>query len=209
MKILVVAATLPEISGIHDHFDLPRRNFIQSPAFDILVTGVGMTATAYALGKYLSASYQLVLNLGIAGAFDRSLSLGEVVNVTSDGFPELGAEDKTNFLTIEELGFGKSSYSNSPLPFSQLETLRSVNGITVNTVHGNQDSIDRLSKRLQPDVESMEGAALFYACEQSGHHCVQVRSISNYVEERNRSNWNIGLAVKNLNKWGIDFLTNI
>jgi len=28
---------------------------------------------------------------------------------------------------------------------------------------------------------------------------IQIRSISNYVEERNRENWNLDLAIRNLN----------
>jgi futalosine hydrolase len=31
--------------------------------------------------------------------------------------------------------------------------------------------------------------------------CIQLRSISNYVEPRNRSNWNIPLAIKALNDY--------
>ncbi|MBA3286215.1 MAG: hypothetical protein H0U27_14320 [Nitrosopumilus sp.] len=30
--------------------------------------------------------------------------------------------------------------------------------------------------------------------------CVQLRGISNFVEKRNRGDWNIDLAVQNLNK---------
>ena len=209
MKILVVAATLPEIAGIYTHFNLPPAAFLQSPKFDLLITGVGMTATAYALGKHLSAAYNLVLNLGIAGSFDYSIPLGSVLNVISDEFAELGAENKDAYISIDELGFGKSKFDNN---FSNeiycLNQLPKVNAITVNKVHGNKHHIQEVKTRLNPILESMEGAAVFYACEQECIPCLQVRSISNYVEERNKETWEIGPAIKNLNDWAIEFLTN-
>jgi futalosine hydrolase len=36
--------------------------------------------------------------------------------------------------------------------------------------------------------------------------CIQIRAVSNYVEKRNRDGWNIGLAIKNLNTFAIEFL---
>ena len=46
----------------------------------------------------------------------------------------------------------------------------------------------------------MEGAAFFYACLLGGVRFHQIRSISNFVEERDRSKWDIPLALANLNK---------
>ncbi|RAJ22429.1 futalosine hydrolase [Pedobacter cryoconitis] len=213
MKILVVAATRAELAGCCTAFGLAEGNFIETPRFDLLITGVGMTATAFALGQHLSAAaqYKLVINLGIAGCFDRKIPLGSLINIVRDEFSELGAENKEGFLTIEDLGFGKSNYTAIPsadnLPGLQTG-LPEVNGITVNKVHGNKESIRAITSRLNPVIESMEGAAVFYCCTQLNIPCIQVRSISNYVEERNRDSWKIGLAIKNLNDWTIEFLTN-
>ena len=209
MKILLVAATRAEISQIIENFNLPDGNFLESVDFDVLITGVGMTATAFALGQTLSNKYKLVLNLGIAGSFNHDIPLGLLVNVTSDEFAELGAEDNAEFLTIDELGFGKGSYNAvNNLLNDNLISLQNVKGITVNRVHGNRESIDQIVKRLNPTIESMEGAAVLYCCYQMDIPCLQIRSISNYVEPRNKGNWKIGLAIANLNKWAIDFLTN-
>ena len=209
MKILLVVATRPEIGLLIEHFKLPEKDFMQTPEFDILITGVGMTATAFALGQHLSAKYNLVLNLGIAGCFDHSIPLGSVLNITVDEFAELGAENKEHFIPIDELGFGKSSYSAYNNLLSESVTkLKKVKGITVNRVHGNEVSISAVKSRLNPVTESMEGAAVLYGCEKAGIPCLQIRSISNYVEPRNKAAWNIGLAVKNLNEWTLGFLTN-
>jgi len=209
MKILIVVATRAELSGLCSAFNLPEGNFLQTEKFDLLVTGVGMTATAFALGQHLSAAYQLVINLGIAGCYDRHISLGTLLNVVSDEFSELGAEDKEEFLPIALLGFGKSLYlAKNESDHAAVLSLKQVKGITVNKVHGNTKNIAAIAERLDPVTESMEGAAVFYCCSQLGISCLQIRSISNYVEERNRDAWKIGLAVKNLNEWAIEFLTN-
>lgn len=209
MKMLLVAATWPEIALLAKHFQLPEKDFVRGRDFDLLITGVGMTATAYALGKHLSGAYKLVLNLGIAGAFNRSVPLGAVLNITSDEFAELGAEDGDNFLSIEQLGFGRSSFvAANNLLHESVSKLKRVKGITVNRVHGNQQSIDRTTKQFSAQTESMEGAAVLYCCQQASVPCLQIRSISNYVEPRNKENWQIGLALKNLNDWAIEFLTN-
>lgn len=208
MKTLVVAATYQEISGLFEHFNWPNEAFVQTKDLDVLITGVGMTATAFALGRYLSAAYDLVLNLGIAGAFTQELALGQLVNITEDTFAELGAEDRDQFLTIDELGFGAGMYrNNNPQPHPLAAQLVSAKGITVNTVHGHKKTIAAIYERLQPQTESMEGAAVFYACAQLSIPCLQVRAISNYVEERNKESWKIGLAIQNLNQWALNFLT--
>jgi len=209
MKILLVAATRAEIALLATHFHLSGQDFVKTKDFDVLITGVGMTATAYAMGKHLSENYKLVLNLGIAGTFDPAIPLATVVNVITDEFAELGAENNDDFLSIDQLGFGKAKYSaRNNLLHSDVEKLPKVQGITVNRVHGSKDSITRIIERCNPGIESMEGAAVLYCCEKEGLPCLQVRSISNYVEPRNRERWQIGAAIKSLNEWAIGFLTN-
>jgi len=61
-------------------------------------------------------------------------------------------------------------------------------------------SILKIRSLFNADVESMEGAAFLFSCLTSKVPCFQVRSISNYVEERDKTRWNLELAFKNLNK---------
>jgi len=201
MKTLLVAATRPEIQPLLDHFG-------EEKPFDVLITGVGMVATAFALGeRFAQQKYDLAVNLGIAGSFDRNIALGEVAEVVEDILAELGAEDGDNFLPIETMGFGESTfYSTNPMLLLPTKKLRA---ITVNTVHGEETSIQKTTARLQPQLESMEGAAFFYACKRSIVPSVQIRAVSNYVEKRNRENWKIGLAVKNLNDFAIELLEKV
>ena len=206
-KILIVAATHEELAETFDYFGWQREHFMQSAVADVLITGVGMTATAFALGKQLNRNYSLVLNVGIAGSFDKHITLGNLVNITKDTFSELGAEDGESFISLDELGFGQSSFtSNFTSSIDLIKDLPTVSGTTVNTVHGCTNRIESLLERLTVQTESMEGAAVFYACHQMNIPVLQIRSISNYVEQRNKDNWKIGLAIKNLNEWLIDFI---
>jgi len=215
MKILLVAATQAEceplLNGLADPAN-PKRLALKNHDADVLITGVGMVATAFALGKHLTANqYDLAINAGIAGSFDFDLNLGEVVLITQDVFAELGAEDGDEFLSLTELGFGEvNQYAvanrqepepvrKDSLNFPVVDHLRKVTALTVNKVHGNELSIAKTLSRYDARVESMEGAAFFYACTQTQTPCIQIRAISNYVERRSREKWKPGLAIKNLN----------
>jgi len=205
MRILVIAATEGEIAPIRAQ---GKRSGHQ---VDYLVTGVGIAATAYHLGRAL-AHHQpdLLLNVGVCGSFDRDRSLGDVVRVATDVFAELGAEDGVAFLAGDLLGFGPSAFTERVVQqFPVLDKLPSVTGITVNTVHGHEDSIARVVERLSPQVESMEGAAVFFAASHSHVQCAQVRAISNYVERRQRNNWQLEKAIANLNEWLAEFLATL
>lgn len=209
MKTLLVAATKAELTDVFTHFNLPNENFVQQAEFDILITGVGITATAFALGKHLNNDYNLVLNVGIAGSFDKQITLGSLVNIEEDNFADLGAEDHDSFLTLEDLGFGKITYQAAYKETNpKIAQLQKVKGITVNKTHGNSKSIANIQQKFNPTTESMEGAAVFYACAANHLPCLQVRSISNYVTARDKSTWEIELAIKNLNLWVIDFIEN-
>ena len=205
-KTLIVAATYQELSPTFSHFGWQETNFIEQLNFDVLITGVGMTATAFALGQTLNDSYGLIVNAGIAGSFNKTIALGSLVNITEDIFSELGAEDGDAFLPIDDLGFGKSAYTSPSVENDLIKGLKVVKGITVNTVHGHTTRIEQLLERLPIETESMEGAAVFYAGERLNIPAVQIRSISNYIEQRNKENWEIGLAIKNLNEWLIHYL---
>jgi futalosine hydrolase len=195
MRILVVAATSQEIPSLQPHV----RNGHQ---IDVLVTGVGMVATAAHCSRALArARFDLALNLGVCGTFDRSLALGTVVHVVSDRVAELGVEDGDRFVTLCELGLTADGelVNAAPPANPTLERLPRVRGITVNTVHGSDASIAAVMARFDPQVESMEGAAFAYACAINGVPYAQVRAVSNVVERRNRAAWRMDLAVRALN----------
>lgn len=211
MNILLVAATTFEIQPLLTYFKFDETTLqVEDHKIDVLITGVGIAPTAFSLGQHLARqTYDLAINLGIAGSFDRNLALGDVVLVDRDIFADWGAEDGESFLPIDVLGFGTSEQSSTGPLLSITQNLQRVTGITVNKVHGYELSIANVVTRLNPQIESMEGAAFFYACTKTATPSLQIRSISNYVERRNREAWNIDLAVKNINVFAINLLNNL
>ncbi len=86
MKILVTAATQLELNVAHG---ICCEGSEKKHTTDLLLTGLGSVATAYALTKALSQKlYDLVLNIGIAGSF-------------SNKYPEdVQAQFKRNFWDV-------------------------------------------------------------------------------------------------------------
>ena len=180
-------------------------------AIDVLITGVGMVATAVCCSRALvQASYGLALNFGVCGSFDPAIEPGTVVHVVSDRLTELGAEDGDRFLTLEELALpGESAFVNLDPPSNPaLDALPTVAGITVNTVHGSERSIAAVTERFNPQVESMEGAAFMSACLIHTVPFAQVRAVSNVVERRNRGSWKMPDAIRNLNATALRILSH-
>jgi futalosine hydrolase len=216
LKILIVAAASREVKQLSDKLE-----FMQSInanytchkygtlLVDILITGVGSIFTTYNLTKALNATdYDLAINIGIAGSFDYFLEQGFVVNVIQDQFADLGVEEDNNFYTLSE----KELMNENIYPFSreilknkgnfdieEVDSLIPVKAITVNTLTGNQEAIEKLKVKFNPEIITTEGAAFFYVCLLENMPFLQIRAISNFVEIRKIENWNIPLAIKNLN----------
>ena len=208
MRILLIAATQYEIEPFS----------AENKALDVLITGVGVPATIYLLQKTIQQIQpDLIIQAGIAGTFSEKQLLGEVVLVKQDAFGDLGMEQKEQFTPIfrsefankNEFPFSDGWLINPSTLFTRTQ-LRSVKAITVNKV---TDSILQKQQSIinfSPDIESMEGAALHFVALQQNIPFIQIRSISNWVGERDKSNWKIKEAISNLNnelKKIIDLIT--
>ena len=224
MNILIVSATILESKNLIKLFDLKQvsnnlyTKKIKKNSLNILISGIGLSFTTYALSKALfKKKYDLVINTGIAGSFNKNIDIGDVVQVVSERFADLGIRDKNSFIDIFEAGFLNANeypFENAELKSSNIENsvlkkIKQVKGISVNTTSGNQSEIIQLQKKYNPDIESMEGAAVFYVCHKENIPVLEIRSISNYVEERNKSKWNIPLAIKKLDDFFMLFLKEL
>jgi futalosine hydrolase len=226
MNILIVSATYLEIEPLLTHFKFVeqsnqklRKYTFNNHKIDVLIPGVGMTCTAYWMGKTLNTKlYDCAINLGLAGSFNDDIKIGEVVNIVSDRISELGAQDGEKFLSLidmdliedEDFALVNGEMVNTiPIRNKVIDTLKSVKAISVNTTHGEENEIEKVVKLFNPDVESMEGAAFYYACLLEGITCTQIRAISNKVEPRNKENWDIKLAVKNLTETSLEIFKSI
>ena len=213
MRVLIVSATEKEVYPIIKNIGFNptmvgeimfgRYNKME---IDILITGPGILATSYVLGKTFAnnqGKWSLIFNVGIAGSFQKNVPIGEVVNVIYDTQADFGAEDHEEFLPASSIGLCTDNdyiFNNDiAIGNTVLDKLKKVKGTTVNTAHGNATRIQEFKKRFVPDVETMEGAAFFYAVLKEKIPCIQIRCISNYVEKRDKTKWNIDLAIENLN----------
>ena len=207
MKILVVAATQLEIE--------PFINLKNNT--EILICGVGIPSTVYHLTKkLLEKKYDLVIQAGIAGSFSKKIKKGEVVALGQDTFADIGVEEKEEFKTIFQLGFGdenafpfKNGYLINSTEISQAKHLKKVNGVTVNKISDKRRQTKQLKEIFNAEVESMEGAAFHFVCLQQKIPFLQLRSISNKVGERDKTKWKILDAIVNLNSELINLVNTI
>ena len=219
MNILVVSATEFEVKPLLGFLGiaLPSKGMnnvnidFEDKDIQVLITGIGMVNTALMVGRHSREHFDLVINVGVCGAFDEKLELGQLVNITQDILSEMGAEDGEEFLTYDQLNLpGEYIFSsNCKTDYLMVDLLKKVKGITVNTVHGNEESIEKVKKIYNPDVESMEGSAFFAACSNIKGDWIQIRAISNYVEKRNKEKWQMPLAIQNLNDFLITFIKTV
>jgi futalosine hydrolase len=216
-RILVVAATTFEIQPFLDFLKNAHRQkgnilFTQNGyEIDVLVTGVGIANTAYQLGKTIPHKiYDLALNVGVAGSFDRRILRGDIVEVISEQYGDLGVEEANGtFTDMFDLGLidNSSPFQDKKLINTQpliRPNIKMVHGLTVQKVHGFGESIEKVLKKYKVDVETMEGAAFMQVCLSEKVAFAELRAISNYVEPRNRDNWKMKEAIENLNTFLIE-----
>lgn len=218
VNILLTSATEREISPALDWLRTCATRVgengytLGDVSVQICITGVGIMATTEALTRaLLSLPFDFAVQAGVAGAYSRSLALGEVVFVETDALSDLGAEDSDgSFMDVYALGLaGKNDppFCDGRLRSLGLEgiwgeALRrfpSVSAITVQTVAGKEETITARAIRYRADVETMEGAPFHYCCLRTGVPFAQLRAISNYVEPRNRAAWKMPQAIAALN----------
>lgn len=212
MRILMTAAEEEEIITARQAFNSLSRS--EQYALDItyMLTGIGTTSTSYRLTKMLNtapAPFDLAVNIGIAGSFTRDFPIGSVARVDKEFFGDLGFETFTGFQTLFDykiLDADTHPYKGGALHSPELSAdaekamsqYKRATGVTVQTVSGLPEKTVQLIKGFEPQIESMEGAAFFYVCILEKIPFIEIRSVSNEVGERDRSKWNIPLALDSL-----------
>lgn len=221
MRILIVSATSFEIQPLlgflEQEYIRTSQIAFQKGNIEVytLITGVGQANTVYGLTRALARqSFNLVLHAGIAGARDlASYPMGTVVQVVADLFADLGVEEiNGTFIPVSALGLSDDNqfpYTKGWLVAAEdsyLPSLPKVKGQTVNSVPGNWERIQQFEALFNADIETMESAATFLVCLSESVPFLQIRSISNKIEPRNRESWNIPLAIERLNEVLVDFI---
>lgn len=218
MNCLIVAATAKEIAPFLAFYRNQEKEPAASIQIDVLISGIGMTATTYHLTKYFSLKKpELVIQAGVAGCFDTAIPLGSVLAVKQDTIADESVVELRKLKTLFELNLvpqNKFPYKNGWLINTDKTLLKStglkiVKGISVNQITTSAKMIQFYKEEFNPVTESMEGAALHYVCLAEKIPFLQLRSISNYIGERNKKKWNMAESIKALNTVLINFLNKL
>lgn len=197
MQILLIAATEQEVQPF----------IATNTGIDVLISGVGIPSTIYHLQKRMQQiDYDFIIQAGIAGSYNKDLKPGQTVLVKQDSFGDFGMEEKENFIPLfdsgladkDEFPFTNGWLVNTTEIFKR-SSLQAVKAITVNKVSDSKLQKHQLTEYFNADIESMEGAALHFVCLQENIPFMQIRSISNYVGERDKTKWLMKEAIDNLN----------
>lgn len=209
MNCLILAATAKEIAPLLDHYHDSQKSWSDEISVDVLITGIGMTATSYHLTKYFTFKRpDVVIQAGIAGCFDQKISLGSVVIIKQDTIADESVVEFNKLRTLFDLRlvlqnqfpYKKGWLINPSIEWIRKSKLKPVKGISVNQITTSKKMIQFYKDTFNPTTESMEGAALHYVCLMEKIPFIQIRSVSNYIAERNKKNWNIKESIINLNK---------
>ena len=217
MICLLVAATVTEISPFLEYYRDTKNQLHDNLQVDVLITGVGLVASTYSITKQLQIRRpDIIIQAGIAGCFDKNIALGSVVVVKQEAIGDQGVIESGKMKTLFDLGlvekdqfpFSKGWLINKSEYLKKVK-LKKVKGITINEITTSKQKIGFYQDSFDPVIESMEGAALHYVCLLEKIPFLQIRSISNYIGERNKKKWNIKDSVNNLNKELIRLLESL
>jgi futalosine hydrolase len=179
--------------------------------------GVGKVNAAHSATLMLeNYNIDLMILFGIAGAYSaKGATQGDVAVAESENYGEEGVLTKEGWSSMEVIGAllknDKEYFNTFPLDLklSKLAVkvakdlgfnVTSGNFVTVSQVSGNRESGEILKNRFNSICENMEGAAVAHICTLYGIPMVEIRGISNIVEDRDIKKWNIPLAASHANK---------
>jgi futalosine hydrolase len=204
MPILVCAATAFEIQQATSFI---QQNKLQNK-ITVLITGIGLTATTYRLTKQvLTSSPKLIIQAGIAGSLNPNLPLSKTVVVKQDSIGDLGVFENKQFKNIFELGLIEKNNSpwqnekllNTNTDLLKITGLQIVDSVSIQEITTDRNRIDYYKNTLGAEIETMEGAALHYIGLMENIPFLQLRTISNYAGERNKTKWKLQESIEQLN----------
>ena len=197
----------------------------------LATTGIGKVNTAWALTtlleRHLEQPPALIINTGCGGAYSGSgLNIGDLAVANSEVYGDEGVATAQGWLSMESIGIpvlvrkGKSYFNEFPLSQEAAEKAMRLAAvlsipmqrgkfITVSTCSGTLARGNELAERFGGICENMEGAAVAHLALKYDIPCLEVRGISNLVEDRNLSHWNIPLAVETAQRFMLRYLATI
>ncbi len=233
--VIVTAATQRELSlliaalGSGERLHVGRREVYEGGIGGwrclFAVTGIGKVnaaSTAAALLEHCGP--ELLINIGCAGAYaEGGLGVGDLALATAEVLGDEGVEAPDGWHSLELIGIpavakGGARYFNR-FPMARWASdkaehvaraagisLHQGDFVTVSTVSGTAGRGAELSRRFGGICENMEGAAVAQVAALYGTDCMEVRGISNLVEDRDLSRWDIPLAAERAQQFILLFI---
>jgi len=177
-----------------------------------LITGVGPVETAVRLTRFLSVnekSVQAVLNFGIGGAYRLPVGMDQPVLLDiclaeKEVFGDFGICLPEGMAYLDRSLTGDLDF---PLDGELRRRCRQILDnlgmtchtgvfITVTSITATLRRAEMLRERWQGLCENMEGAAVARVCREFSIPCLEMRAVSNYVEDRNPANWRLQEACR-------------
>jgi futalosine hydrolase len=218
MKVVLTSATEKEIVQIKQHLPPSPTNAHGQLQLSFHVSGVGILVSSFSIAKLIfKQKPDLIIQTGIAGTFDQNHPLGTVITIKDEILADTGVEENGSFKDVFDLNlenenvfpFNRKKLTNLFIHNLNLLQLQPLTGVTVNEITTRKDRIELLKAKYSADIESMEGASLHYACLQTSTPFIQIRAISNYIGERDKSKWNFRDAFKNLSSTVIKYIAEV
>lgn len=198
---LVVAATDLEMQ--------PLREALGEGVATCLVTGIGVLETACQLTRFLAqrgAAFDAVVNFGVAGAYvGTGVQLLDLCLATTENLGDLGIclgnetepfpQDRMPVTVTWELDQGLLRRAATILAGQQVASV-SGNFVTVSGVSATEARGRWLRDRFGAICENMEGAAVTRVCAAYGLRPLEIRCVSNLVEDRDTDRWCLAEACR-------------
>jgi futalosine hydrolase len=212
LSLLIEATSAVPVPGV-GHVQL-FRGAIGGRELLLAVTGIGKVNAASSVTLLLERfTPALLINTGCGGAYPGApLAVGDLAIAESECFADEGVQTPQGWRGLDLIGIpvchsGDEAIFNripiSPAPAAAALRFAADRGIAVNAGHfltvstcsGTSSHGDELLRRFPGICENMEGAAVAQVALIYGVPLLEVRGISNMVEDRDLSRWDLETAV--------------
>ncbi|MBF0344908.1 MAG: futalosine hydrolase [Nitrospirae bacterium] len=210
MKIVILYAVAVEGQLINETSFLGHNVFSYE-------TGMGKVNAAHICTLAIERHCpDLVISIGICGAYPGTdIQIGDVAIAEREVYGDEGVVLKDGFHGLEKIGialfkdadmeffnvfeFDRRLIDNVFKGLSASGMFRYTKGtfLTLSTCTGTLERALQLKEMFDPICENMEGAAIAHVCAISHTPLLEIRGVSNIVEDRDMSKWNIEQAVEN------------
>ncbi|MDD5759897.1 MAG: futalosine hydrolase [Desulfobulbaceae bacterium] len=199
---LLVTATEQEMQPLTERL-------AETPGWLPFVAGVGCLETAVNLTRFLSETsipIQAVINCGIAGAFvDSGPGLLDICLAQSETQADVGVWMASGIIDFDTIHIPTQFPLSTPLR-TKAQAILSAHGqkpwigpfVSVLAVSGTLNRGETLRTKHQAICENMEGASVARIALDFQLPCLEIRSISNMVIDRDLSQWQLASAIQRL-----------